>query len=42
MMQLLEILCYWLDPLDLVYIYFHPLIGSYVALIVIVTKLVAS
>jgi hypothetical protein len=39
MMQLLEILSYWLDSF---YIYFHQLIGWYVPLVVIVTKLVES
>jgi hypothetical protein len=39
MMQLLEFSSYWLDWF---YIYFHPLIGWYVSLVAIVTKLDAS
>jgi hypothetical protein len=38
MMQLLKISSFWLDRF---YIYFHPLIGWYVPLVPIVTKLVA-
>jgi hypothetical protein len=38
-MRLLEISSYWLDQF---YIYFHSLIGWYVPLVTIVTKLVAS
>jgi hypothetical protein len=39
MMQLLKFSSYWLDQ---IYIYFHPLIGWYVPLVTIITKLVAS
>jgi hypothetical protein len=39
MMQLLKFSSYWLDRF---YIHFHPLIGWYVPLIAVITKLVAS
>jgi hypothetical protein len=39
MMKLLKISSYWLGQF---YNYFHPLIHSYVPLVTIVTKLVAS
>ncbi len=39
MMQLLKFSSYWLDRF---YIHFHPLIGWYVPLIEVITKLVAS
>jgi hypothetical protein len=39
MMQVLKFSSYWLDRF---YIHFHPLIGWYVPLVEVVTKLVAS